>query len=96
MDLLELAEEFKKLSNNDLNVSMVLAFMCEEIAKLKKRDHDLKDAFSQLKSYYKKSVLVSHSSPDQYQFRQNQLTQVLCEFIMAEYSYLDDGKLTID
>lgn len=35
--------------------------------------------------YYSKSELISYGSPDQYQFRQNELLKKMAEFILTPY-----------
>ncbi len=41
--------------------------------------------YEELFDIYKKSRLISYGSPDQYQYRQNELLQKLAEFILLPF-----------
>lgn len=43
------------------------------------------NAFRDLYDVYQRAMLISHGSPDQFQYRQNQLTQAVAEFLLAPY-----------
>jgi predicted protein tyrosine phosphatase len=44
-----------------------------------------KDKYERIFEKYKESQLIAYCTPDQYQFRQNELIKELAEFILTPY-----------
>ncbi len=62
--------------------------MGENAAKIKRNklmDQERIKQYEELFDFYKKSRLIAYCSPDQFQYRQNELLQKLAEFILLPF-----------
>ena len=53
-----------------------------------------KEQYEKIFDKYKKATMISYGSPDQFQFRQNELMLSLAEFILTPYWQWEHEKAT--